>query len=342
MARRVEVVLILRTIQGMFTGTIAAAATLVAATTPKDRLSYALGFIASSTFIGYALGPSLGGLCAEWLGYRPTFFIGSGMLLVGFFLVLLFIRESPPSATTETREKESGEQRFNIGAALRRPYLPLLVVFLFLRFSRSLPFSFIALYIQELQGTVRGASAVTGLVSGAAGITAGIAGLTLTRLGDRFDRIKLVGVFVGLAAVLAFPIYFAPGLTGFVLAYMGSSFFLGSTNPLLESYLSSMTSAGSRGVLFGTQAFVSSIGWFLAPVTGSLVAIAFGTRSVFLLFSLTLALTFVIVMAPHGIGAALRRIPARGRIREDAGQERTGRGRPSQERTSASSRPDAE
>ena len=297
LARNVEIVFALRTVQGMFTGTIAAAAALVASGTPKDRLSYALGLLASSTFIGYAMGPAVGGLCAEWLGYRTTFFIGSAMLLVGFFLVLFFIREKTPGISPEIDDGPD-QQKFDSRTDLKKPYLPLLIIFLFLRFSRSLPFSFIPIYIQELRGTVEGASAITGAVSAAAGIMAALSGLTLARLGDRYNRIKLVGVFVGLAAVTALPIAFIPTIWGFLVFYMMASFFLGPTSPFLESYLSSMTSARSRGMLFGVQAFVTSVGWFLAPLTGSAIAISLGTGKIFLFFSGALGLTLLIVAVP--------------------------------------------
>ena len=42
---------------GIFTGTVTASYALVAAGTPDNKLSYALGVIASSNFIGSSIGP---------------------------------------------------------------------------------------------------------------------------------------------------------------------------------------------------------------------------------------------------------------------------------------------
>ena len=77
LAKNVQTIFVLRLIQGLFAGTVTAAATLVAAGSPKEKLSYSLGFLASSTFIGFSLGPFFGGLAAEYLGYRRAFHMGN-------------------------------------------------------------------------------------------------------------------------------------------------------------------------------------------------------------------------------------------------------------------------
>jgi DHA1 family multidrug resistance protein-like MFS transporter len=106
LARSVWTVLALRIRQGLFTGTITAASALVAAGAPQKRLSFALGFLSSSTFIGMSFGPLIGGLSAEFIGYRHTFLVGAVFLLAGFFLVLFFIQEIPNSLAERDPQKK--------------------------------------------------------------------------------------------------------------------------------------------------------------------------------------------------------------------------------------------
>jgi len=101
LATRVEHLIFLRIVQGAFTGTVTASAALVASNTPEKRLSYALGFLSSSTFIGYSAGPAMGGYVAEFLGYRASFFIGASLLIIDFFLVLFIIREKETAEPTD-------------------------------------------------------------------------------------------------------------------------------------------------------------------------------------------------------------------------------------------------
>jgi DHA1 family multidrug resistance protein-like MFS transporter len=68
-AQTIEQLLVLRLIQGMLTGTVAAATTLVAGSTPRQRSGYALGLLQMAIFGGSSVGPLIGGLvCFSWPG----------------------------------------------------------------------------------------------------------------------------------------------------------------------------------------------------------------------------------------------------------------------------------
>src|ERR671920_633186 len=54
--------LVLRVFEGSMTGTVAAAAALVATSAPRHRMGYALGMVQTAVFAGAAGGPLLGGL----------------------------------------------------------------------------------------------------------------------------------------------------------------------------------------------------------------------------------------------------------------------------------------
>ena len=89
--------LVLRTIQGMFTGTVSASMTLVASSTPNHRQGFALGFLSTSVFSGDMAGLFIGGLLAEMFGYRNSFYLSGLMLGYVGLLVLLFAKENCPS-----------------------------------------------------------------------------------------------------------------------------------------------------------------------------------------------------------------------------------------------------
>ncbi len=289
LAQSVTMVLVLRIVQGLFTGTISAAAILVAASTPRKSQSYALGFLSSSTFIGMSLGPLIGGLSAEVLGYRNTFYIGSLILVIGLMLVLVFIKE--PRAGKGSSAEEPIRMKSLINPSLAILYL----LFFLLRFSRMLPNPFVPLFIQEMRGTIQGASALTGVIAAVVGLATGLAGLTLARLGDRYERFRLLAVLTGLAALAALPLFFLPGLTWFFLLYPLSFFFLGAVEPLIQSHLSVNTPVNGRGTAIGMQTLFGSLGWSLSPLAGSAISIALGTKHIFLFFSAFLFLSFLIL-----------------------------------------------
>ena len=82
LARNVHTVFFLRIAQGLFIGTITTAATLVAAGTPRHKMSSALVLLSSSTFIGLSFGPFIGGVAVEVFGFPVSFLIGSSINLL--------------------------------------------------------------------------------------------------------------------------------------------------------------------------------------------------------------------------------------------------------------------
>jgi len=67
--------LLLRMLNGTISGFNPAAVALVSSTTPKERMGFAMGVLQSGVVAGSILGPLIGGVLADWVGYRPIFYI---------------------------------------------------------------------------------------------------------------------------------------------------------------------------------------------------------------------------------------------------------------------------
>src|SRR5699024_3244043 len=100
----------LRVIEGALAGTVAAATALVAVTMPKERLGYGLGLIQTAVFSGAAVGPLIGGVLADQIGYRWTFGVASLMLLGAGLITLFFVQEkftAPPAPAKDAPKDKS-------------------------------------------------------------------------------------------------------------------------------------------------------------------------------------------------------------------------------------------
>lgn len=280
LAGNVYHLIVLRFIQGIFTGTITASAALVASTAPEKRLSYALGFMATSTQIGAVFGPALGGLVAEWFGYRASFFIASGLLLLDFFLVMFLVKDGSRPALTETdpvEKKAGGRSIFLTGW-----FILAMLFILFLRFSTNLFVPYLPIYVQSKLNTLEGASGTVGILSAFIGLMTALSGFILGRLGDKHDRIKLLKTYAISSFILSIPLFFINQLWLLAVQYGIMMFMAGGIDPVIMSISSSRIDKNRRGTLFGIQALVSCIAWATSPLIGGVVSIRHSVQAVLL------------------------------------------------------------
>ena len=318
-ARSIPAILVLRALQGVFTGTVGAAFALVAAGTPARRISSAMGFLSSSNFVGVSVGPVIGGLAAQQFGYRVSFAIGAVVLAVGFVLVTLFIVEPDREhgcADEEDASSGAGQSASgSCGAAERTGARPptvrvpglswlarvktvigpevraLFVLLFLLRLVRTLPIPFLPLLVQTMRGTIEGAPVIMGVLQAGAGLATAFAALTLTRLGDRFNRLGLLSILLGVGCLFALPLFAMRSLAAFAVLYITMTFFVGGAEPMVQSELAFRTPQRTRGLSFGVQTTVGNVGWAIAPLIGSFVSIRFGLAAVFLANALVLCVT---------------------------------------------------
>mgnify|MGYP001824101914 CR=1 FL=1 len=91
--QNVQQLVVLRAVQGALTGTVVAATTLVASSTPRERSGYALGLLQTAVWMGASLGPLLGGIVADTWGYRAAFWVTGALLFVSGLTVWRFVEE---------------------------------------------------------------------------------------------------------------------------------------------------------------------------------------------------------------------------------------------------------
>ena len=306
LARSVETVFVLRMLQGLFAGSVTAATALVAAGTPSAHLTRSLGLLSSATFIGHSVGPLIGGISANLFGL-PHFLLhrgrgGGGEPGGGGAVCRGARRRAFRAAPADARA--AAPARTSIRDLLTVPFLLLFLVLFLMRFARGQPMAFVPLYIAELRGSSGGSAdaAVTGLVIAGSGALAALAGITLGRLGDRFNKLWLIAVCSAVGSALALPTFFAPGLVSFALFYMISGFAFGGIQPFVQSYLSSHSARAQQGLLFGLQSLVGGLGFGLGPLVASWISIQASTRHVFLSYSLAFAAIAVLMLVARLFG----------------------------------------
>ncbi|MCC7060854.1 MAG: MFS transporter, partial [Burkholderiaceae bacterium] len=179
-----EQLVMLRVIQGLVTGTVAAANALVAASTPKERSGEALGLLQMGSWIGVAVGPVIGGVIGDAIGFRESFWITAVLLGLCTIAVVVGVKEEFKPAPRPKRSMFSGYWDL-----LHAPDMANLYSVGFLNsLGRSVIIPVAALFVAQLMHSDDHVATMTGVMMGAYAFVGSASAAWLGQLGDRIGH----------------------------------------------------------------------------------------------------------------------------------------------------------
>lgn len=297
--RSSEELVILRAVQGLVTGTVAAANALVAAEAPREQTGFAMGVVQVGLWSGISLGPLIGGLLADTFGYRVSFLVTATLLLLSGLLVLFGVREQfePQARFGPDRMGFMTEWRHVMSM---QGVMPTYIARFLTGIARNLITPIMPLFIASLMPGEGGVSAMTGLITGVASATGTLGAIVLGRVGDRYGhRSVLIGSAVVLA-LLHVPQTFATATWQLLVLQALTGFAAGGIVSAPSALLAQYTPPGEEGAVYGLDNSVLSGARTVSPLIGSLFSVALGMRSTFMVT----AVLFVLVA-----GAAYVQLP---------------------------------
>lgn len=273
--------LVVRALQGMFTGTPAAATALVAASTPKKHLAFALGILQTSFFIGMSIGPMVGGYLGDAIGFRATFYVSAAIVLVSFLIAFKFTVESAESATPrEHAQKESALAAFR--GLLRIPTLMgLIALTVIINLTGSILSPAMPLFIQEIIPPDRSPASVAGNVFGASALAAAVSALIAGKVSDRIGHRKTVLLSTLGVTLLYIPQGLASTATALGVFAAMQGLFRGGLGPSMNAMIVESSPRDKTGSALGLASSAASIGFAVGPMLGAAILGAASTRAVF-------------------------------------------------------------
>lgn len=278
--RSAEELVLLRAAQGLVAGTIAAANALVASVAPRERMGYAMGTLQMGLWSGTAVGPLIGGVMADTLGFRATFILTGVLLFAAGLLVVFGVRagERPAPSPGKPRESMLGGWRAIFGA----PSVPLAYLLRFLSsLSQTMLLPFTPLFIQMLMQSSSGVGTMTGLIVGVASGAGTATAISLGRLGDRIGH-KRVLIGSAVATALCFlpqSVVTEPWQLLVLQALSGAAW--GGVTPALSALLARYTREGVEGAVYGLDTAVVSAARAIAPLIGTGIVLLVDLRGIF-------------------------------------------------------------
>lgn len=299
--RSAEELVLLRVIQGLVSGVIAANNALTASVAPRERSGYAMGVLQMSMGIGIAVGPLMGGAIADAFGYHMAFYVTAALLFIAGMVVTLWIRE--PMRT----QLDAGSQRPTFLQEWKSIFQTAGVSSTFvLRFltqlGRMMVFAILAFFARELLTNQDQINSTVGLMMGITSGAATLSAVYLGKLGDQIGHRKILIastlvsglVYLPQAAVTqAWQLVVLQGLAGVAL---------GGIIPSIAALLANYTEPGHEGAVYGLDNSINAAGRSVAPLAGGIIAGWFGIRATFTttagVFFLTALMAYLLLPKP--------------------------------------------
>ena len=278
----VQQLLVLRFVQGMLTGTVSASTALVASITPKEHAGKTLGSLQTASFLGVSFGPLLGGILGDSLGYRPSFLVTGGLLLLSGILVTFLIHEDFHPSEDVLRGSARG-----YGATARvlaaGGLLAIFAVRIVMRIGSRVLGPVLPLFVQTIVPVGAPVASATGLIAAGSALGSAVGSPLIGRWGDRYGHRRMLVLSAIAAGICFIPQAAVNSPWTLVFWQILSGFAVGGTISTITALLAASAPEGHHGAVFGADASVVAAANAVGPLAGAAIAAGFGLRTPFLL-----------------------------------------------------------
>ncbi|QIL50873.1 multidrug efflux MFS transporter [Weissella coleopterorum] len=282
--------ILLRAVQGALGGFTSNANALIASETPTERSGYSMGIMMTGSTAGMLLGPLIGGVLADTIGYRFAFTLTGGLILIATILVIFWVKE-----VVVPKKRRQPLQRKEIFSSLPYPKVMwgfFITTMLIMAVNQSIN-PILALFVQELNHGSNNTALLAGLVAAMPGVASLIFAPQLGRLGDRYGTSKIMlGGFI-LGVVVFLPM----GWVSAIWQLATLRFFVGIIDstmmPSIQTLITKTTPHEVVSRMFAYNQSFQALGSVAGPIIGAVATGLFDYRGVFVISALIIGINGV-------------------------------------------------
>lgn len=272
--------LLLRMLNGTISGYAPAAVALMSTNTPKEKMGFAMGTLQSGAVAGTILGPFIGGILAELIGYHYIFYITGTLLFVATTLTWLLVHEKFDKKEAAAKIKVSVWK--GLGQLSHVPQLPALYTVTFIiQFAFLSTMPLMPLFVAELHGTGEGLAFFAGLVGSITGFSNMIASPLLGKLSDKIGPERILVVCLVGASVMFIPQALVHNVWQLFAARFGLGIFMGGLLPTVNALIGKYTPMGMESRSYSFNSSALSLGNMSGPVIGGAASGYLNIREIF-------------------------------------------------------------
>ncbi|HFU4366433.1 TPA: multidrug efflux MFS transporter [Streptococcus suis] len=273
--------LVLRVLNGVFTGYIPNATALIASQVPKDKTGYALGTLSTGAVAGNLIGPTLGGVLAEMFGVHTVFLLVGLLYAIVVILTVFYIREDfvPIKKSDALPVKEVFAQVKD-----RKILVGLFVTSMVIIAAAQAVVPILTLYVRHL-GQTDNLLFVAGFIISLPGMASLATSGYLGKLGDRIGNHRLLLMALTYSLLINVFCVFAENPFQLGLLRFLYGFGTGALLPSVNSLLTKLTPKEGISRIFAYNQLFNNLGSVVGPMMGSAAAAHMGYDWVFYLSS---------------------------------------------------------
>ena len=273
--------LVLRVLNGVFTGYIPNSIALIASQVPKDKTGYALGTLSTGAVAGNLIGPTLGGVLAEMFGVHTVFLLVGLLYAIVVILTVFYIREDfvPIKKSDVLPVKEVFAQVKD-----RKILAGLFVTSMVIIAAAQAVVPILTLYVRHL-GQTDNLLFVAGFIISLPGMASLATSGYLGKLGDRIGNHRLLLMALTYSLLINVFCVFAENPFQLGLLRFLYGFGTGALLPSVNSLLTKLTPKEGISRIFAYNQLFNNLGSVVGPMMGSAVAAHMGYDWVFYLSS---------------------------------------------------------
>lgn len=284
LATNVYQLLALRILQGMCGGIVPAFIALVAFNLPKEKTGQALGTLQTAIIMGSIIGPFIGGIFADWLGYRNVLLVISSLTFAAAIATIFSIHE-PKRDLTKVRATVLN----NIKLVISSPNLRIVAIALFaIQFALFIVLPVLPLFIVSLHGKSSNSATMVGLVFAVTGFSTLLFAPYWGKSGDKKGHRKVLLQSLLFTGIAYFPQALVTSAYQLLPVRAVIGFFAAGIITSTQSMIVKNTNDSQRGGVLGITHSLNTCGQAMGPLVGGSLGAVFGYRIPFILTSILL------------------------------------------------------
>ncbi|MDG5788313.1 MFS transporter [Evansella sp. AB-P1] len=283
--------LLLRLLNGMISGFIPAAIALMSMSTPKKELGYSLGMLQAGAVAGSIFGPLLGGVMADYMGFRMIFYFTGIAILIAAIVVLVLVKENFTKKEEKVKTNTLQDFRKIVSTS---PILALFFVFFIVQCALIGINPLLSIFVQELTPS-QNVAFFAGLAMSIMGIANMSASPFLGKLSDRKGPHYVLLCALIFAALVTLPQAFVQSYWQLIIFRFLLGLSLGGLLPSINTLIRYLAPEGMESRTYGFSNSAMYLGNMLGPILGGALASFTGIRSLFIASCILLISNAIIV-----------------------------------------------